>query len=132
MVEVEFVRATEEALQALLPLREAFWRDQIGRGLIDVPPLDAGSLRAATLSILKRPRTAVFLCLQAGALTAYIYGQTRLVPGAKQSMVSMIEELYVDPDRGGATAALSLVQSWSPNSALMDPIEFRPKYFLTM
>jgi L-amino acid N-acyltransferase YncA len=107
---VEFVRASEADLVALVKLREAFWHDQIGRGLIDVPPLDSASLESATLSILKRPRTVVLMCMKEGRPVAYAYGQTRLVPGAKQSMVSMIEELFVEPDCGVSTAAFNLIQ----------------------
>jgi L-amino acid N-acyltransferase YncA len=91
-------------------LREAFWHDQIDKGLIDVPSLDQESLRSATVSILKRPRARIFLCTRNGAPVGYIYGHTRIIPGARHSVVSIVEELYVTPLVGSATTAFSLMR----------------------
>ncbi len=93
-----FVRRGEFTdAEMLASLRIRFWQDQITKGLLDIPSLDADSLLNSSLTILKRPRASVYLAFQQTAISGYAYGQTRIVPGAATSLVAMIEEVYVDP-----------------------------------
>jgi L-amino acid N-acyltransferase YncA len=104
-------RATIEDAPVLATLRKAFWQDQISKGLLDIPPLDDASLLASTESILKRPRTFVHLSFAGEMAAGYVYGQTRIVPGASSTLVAMIEELFVDTTLGSPSTALSLVRN---------------------
>lgn len=94
----------------LATLRKTFWQDQISKGLLDIPSLDDASLLTSSESILKRPRTVVHLAFAGESAAGYVYGQTRIVPGANSTLVAMIEELYVDPTLGSASTALALVR----------------------
>lgn len=99
-------------LEALSSLRQAFWRDQSAQGLLDYHPLDAESIGKETRSILGRPRTTVLLSAQdGGPATGYAYGQIKIVPGATQSRVAMIEEIYADPELASVSTAFSLMRS---------------------
>ena len=104
-------RASPEDAQILASLRKAFWEDQISKGLLDIPPLDAEALLASSVTIIKRPRTSVHLAFRGDAVSGYGYGQTRIVPGASPLTVGMIEELYVDPVHGSPSMALALVRN---------------------
>ncbi|MHB8528261.1 MAG: GNAT family N-acetyltransferase [Caulobacteraceae bacterium] len=91
-------------------LRGAFWKDQIAKGLLDIPSLSSEALESSTVAILKRARTSVFVCDAERSPVGYIFGQTRIVPAAGASVISSIEEIYVEPRlRGGASAALELM-----------------------
>jgi GNAT superfamily N-acetyltransferase len=103
--------ATPDDLEALAPLRLAFWQDQIGKGLLDAPALDDESLRAATAMILKRPRSPTLLWGGEGGAAGYATGVARMVPGqAAHRVIASIEELYVDPARGNVSAAMLLMR----------------------
>jgi hypothetical protein len=104
-------RATIEDAQILTSLRVPFWKDQISKGLLDIPPLDGVSLLTSSVAILKRPRTTVCLAFLGERACGYAYGQTRIVPGAASAMVAMLEELYVDPVLGSPSIALTLVRN---------------------
>jgi L-amino acid N-acyltransferase YncA len=105
-------QANTDDLEALSSLREAFWRDQSTKGLLDYHPLDAESIGKETRSILARPRTIVLLSAREGGLaTGYAYGQIKIVPGAPQSRVAMVEEIYADPELASVSTAFSLMRS---------------------
>jgi L-amino acid N-acyltransferase YncA len=111
--EREAVRqASTDDLEALANLRVAFWLDQSARGLLDYHPLDAESIGKETRSILGRPRTVVLVTArEGGSATGYAYGQMKIIPGAPQSRVAMIEEIYADPDLASASTAFSLMRA---------------------
>jgi ribosomal protein S18 acetylase RimI-like enzyme len=106
-------RAVLEDAHILASLRKLFWEDQISKGLLDIPPLDAEALLDSSVSLLKRPRTTVYLAFRGAAASGsgYIYGQTRIVPGSQSAMVGSIEELYVDPVHGAPSTALALMRN---------------------
>jgi GNAT superfamily N-acetyltransferase len=105
------VRAAEERdLADLIAMRLALFEDQIGKGLLDIPPLDPESLARSTAGLLGRPRTFVLVAMIGGRPAGYAYARIRIVPEVINPRVAIIEEWYVDPERASVGAALALLR----------------------
>ena len=103
--------ATAEDIEALARLRVDFWDDQVRKGLLDLRPFDLDSLRAETRGLIGRQRTHLIVVDRGGEIAAYAYGQIKIVPGAAQSRVAVIEELYVPRSKSNVSVALVLMRA---------------------
>ena len=103
--------ATAEDVEALSRLRVEFWEDQVRKGLLDLRPFDLDSLRTETRGLIGRQRSHLVVVERAGEIAAYAYAQVKIVPGAAQSRVAVIEELYVPRSKSNVTVALVLMRS---------------------
>ena len=107
---LELRNAMESDAPALGIMRTAFWADQISKGAIDHPDIDAHQLLSDTRALVARSRTKVILATSRGATAGYAVGQTKIVPGAKGFAVGSIEEIYVQTSYRHSGVARRLVE----------------------
>ncbi|WP_197042028.1 GNAT family N-acetyltransferase [Sandarakinorhabdus oryzae] len=92
-------------LEALAALRAAFWADQCAKGLKEPVP---GCTPDDLAKLIDRPRTHLLVANGDDGLVGYLFGVTRLVPGAVVQKVSSVEEVMTRPGlrQGGVARAL--------------------------
>ena len=92
-------------LEALAALRAAFWADQGAKGLKEPVP---GCTPDDLAKLIDRPRTHLLVAHGDDGLMGYLFGVTRLVPGAVVQKVSSVEEVMTRPGlrQGGVARAL--------------------------
>jgi GNAT superfamily N-acetyltransferase len=97
--------AAQADLEALADLRAAFWADQRAKGLREPAP---GCTPADLAPLIGRPRTHLLAAHDEAGVIAYLYGVTRLIPGAIVQKVACVEEIMTRPGlrRGGVARAL--------------------------
>jgi hypothetical protein len=103
--------AAADDVDAISRLRVEFWEDQVNKGLLDLRPFDIESLCAETRGFIGRQRTHLLIVERESEILAYIYGQIKIVPGATQSRVAVIEEMYVHRSRSTVSMALVLIRA---------------------
>lgn len=94
---------------ALARLRAAFWSDQIAKGSIDNPDTEPARLLEDTSKLIGRARTFLLLAAHDGKAVGYVLGQTKIVPGAADSAISSIEEIFIEPAFRNMNVAQDLV-----------------------
>ena len=95
-------------LDGLAALRAAFWADQQAKGLREPAP---GGTPEDLAKLIDRPRTHLLVATNEAGLAGYLFGVTRLVPGAVVQKVSSVEEVMTGPGlrQSGVARALVLV-----------------------
>lgn len=101
--------AGDADLTALTALRHDFFASQIEAGLLDLPLNVRDAVEKSTPPMLANRRATLFVASDAGGLAGYIYGLTKIVPGAAKPSVSSVEELFVRRDRRGQGVAENLL-----------------------
>jgi ribosomal protein S18 acetylase RimI-like enzyme len=94
-------------LPDLAALRAAFWADQGAKGLREPAP---GCTPDDLAKLVGRPRTHLLVAHGDEGMAGYLFGVTRLVPGAVVQKVSSVEEVMTWPGlrQGGVARALVL------------------------
>lgn len=97
--------AGPDDLQALAQLRAAFWADHGAKGLKEPVP---GCTPDDLAKLVGRPRTHLLVANSEDGLVGYLFGVTRLIPGAVVQKVSSVEEVMTRPGlrQGGVARAL--------------------------
>lgn len=90
---VRFTSETEKFAQKLSLMRQAFWNDQITKGLREIAP-DCSLLE--TLKLANRARSICYLGVADEQVTGYVLGQIRVLPGLPIRSIGSIEEIMVD------------------------------------
>ena len=107
-LKIEYRPAENSDAPALVTIRAAFWADQISRGSLDYPDLEPNKFLTDTHFLINRARTTIILAAEGIKVIAYAVGQTKILPG-QGTMVSSIEEVYVDPHYRRSAVAQQLV-----------------------
>ena len=95
-------------LEALAALRAAFWADQGAKGLKEPVP---GCSPEDLAKLIDRPRTHLLVAHGDDGLLGYLFGVTRLVPGAVVQKVSAVEEVMTRPGLRQSGVARALVDA---------------------
>jgi ribosomal protein S18 acetylase RimI-like enzyme len=117
-IDVQTISESDAA--TLASLRLAFWSDQISKGTIDHPEIEDVRLLADTAALIKRARTTILVAIEHDKIVGYVLGQTRVLPGVGGSIVSSIEEIFVEPDYRRFAVARSLVDGIIASFKVMD------------
>jgi ribosomal protein S18 acetylase RimI-like enzyme len=86
--------ARKELLPVLAEMRSEFWRDQTTKGLREPMP---GCGVEDVARLLGRPRSHLLIALKDDQPVGYLFGQTKILPGAVAQKVSSVEEVLTLP-----------------------------------
>ena len=103
---VEVGIANLDEAPSIAALRAVFFEDQLAKGMLETPP---SCEPEAVARLIGRPRQHMLRARREGRVLAYLFGQTKIAPGAQGGAVSSIEEIFVAEDARRLGLARTLV-----------------------